>query len=78
MTAELTGNKNGTPQTLLEAIQNGLTIGSGRPDDRVFEHVKDFLAQKFSAALLKTEDTEEQNRLWALWAQITNNEGERS
>jgi hypothetical protein len=53
----------GTPKTIIEAINVGLT------DGKLKEHVKDFLAQKFGVAmLLATPD--EADRLRTLFQEI--------
>lgn len=51
----------GTPRTLEEAIENGIEEFKrvGRPDQEAYFvriHVRDFLAQKFSIAVLKSRD----------------------
>lgn len=56
-------NQQGTPKTLREAVSNGLSSyrpdSSGRMDEHVELHVKDFLAQKFGAAMISaTEENE--------------------
>lgn len=61
--------KHGTPKTLTEAISNGLrdtarvVPGLFDTSDVVALHVKDFLAQKFSAVMLLDKGAEE---LWAM------------
>lgn len=53
---------NGTPKTLDEAILNAITIGPlSETPERLYHHVRDFMAQKFGIAYLgsKTVYTEE-------------------
>lgn len=71
-------NGNGTPKSLQEAIDRALTTGpASTAREHLYQSIKDFLAQRIGTALMKAEAEGEQERLWALWAQITN-EGERS
>lgn len=76
----------GTPKNLMEAIQNGLEADA---DSRfeyfekmtpelstyniLYAHVKDFLAQKFSAAMIKAElgKFEPKSDLKSLYEQVT-------
>jgi hypothetical protein len=66
----------GTPKTLNEAISNGLySFGLGNresPAPLVIEaHVRDFIAQKFGAAMLNTsDDALAFNTLANLWEKI--------
>lgn len=67
----------GTPKTLIEAIQNGymdsmepeITVADGMLNIRA--HVKDFLAQHFSTALVAEDDEATAEKLKALWFKIT-------
>lgn len=75
-----------TPKTLDEAIQNGIDSafdsrvkidpsldGEGRVKVMVEQHVKDFIAQKFSALILRTEDASDEvkKEIRYCWFQIT-------
>jgi hypothetical protein len=57
----------GTPKTLVQAIRNG----TERND--VHAHVRDYLAQRFSAAFLTRPESSE--AIQSLWDSIFNNEG---
>ncbi len=47
-----------TPKTLDEAIINALCVGPlSEVRDRMYHHVKDFMAQKFGVAMLSPEVT---------------------
>jgi hypothetical protein len=62
--------RQGTPKTLRQAIENGLA-DEGREfclEDRIKEHVTDFIAQKFSVALFEDPCDE---RLAELYFKIT-------
>lgn len=46
--------KVGTPETLNQAVRYGMMIGPmAKMDQSIEAHVKDYLAQKFQAAILK-------------------------
>lgn len=63
---------NGTPKTLIEAIQNGMCIGPlSSTHEEIRKHVKDFMSQKFSCAMLRVESPEELERLKLLWFALT-------
>jgi hypothetical protein len=60
----------GTPKSLNEAVQNALMVGPmNEAPERVVAHVRDFLAQRFGAAML--ERPESQSVLDELWETIT-------
>ena len=61
----------GTPKTLLEAIQNGISASSAMTPvpDSIKAHVKDFLAQRFNVAMF--EHDEASKWLDALFKKIT-------
>lgn len=62
--------QKGTPKTLTQAINNGLSDPSGR--GCVKTHLKDFLAQKFNVAMIENEDnTEVVEALKSLFERIT-------
>ena len=65
-------NTQGTPKSLAEAIQNALCETKSGPDvvSEFHSHIKDFLAQKFSVAMMKTENAETEVALRALWKEI--------
>jgi tartrate dehydratase beta subunit/fumarate hydratase class I family protein len=51
--------------SLKKAIETGMTIASGPTASATLEkYVKDFLAQKFQVAILKTTDPETIDYLW--------------
>lgn len=65
----------GTPKTLPEAIANGLDSSMARPDAEakalaVQPHVRDFLAQKFTQAMLAAKGKGEMRRIDELWKKI--------
>ena len=61
--------KQGTPSTLNQAIYNGLD--NTNPDINIRDHVKDFLAQKFSIAFAKAElGQDAEDILEDLWEDI--------
>ena len=64
-----------TPNTLREAIENGLSIG---PIHLIIantkDHVQDYLAQKFGIAYMECIDHNEMIRLEKLWKSIVNRE----
>lgn len=48
-----------TPKTLEEAIRNGMMYGPlNQVMERTYLHVKDFLAQRFGAAVLQYPESE--------------------
>lgn len=61
----------GTPKSLKEAIRNGCDDAKIKVDDaeiaRIQVHVVDYLAQKFSTALILEEDP----HISVLWERIT-------
>ncbi len=63
----------GTPRSLLEAIDNGIEAGGPNGelghDTKIVAHVRDFLAQRFGAAMLAV-DTAEAERLQTLFKNI--------
>lgn len=65
-------DRKGTPSTLVEAIDNGLTDVATDANTALQRHVRDYLAQKFNAAMLKAETESEGHRLLALFKTITN------
>lgn len=62
----------GTPKTLREAIDNGIddaiSVGYG---ESTFNHVKDFIAQKFTPIMLRESDGEIQRMLQRLYEDLT-------
>lgn len=53
-------NDMGTPKTLEEAIRNALCIGPlAGVEQRVYQHVRDFLSQKFGTAYLENHSEQE-------------------
>lgn len=75
-------SQQGTPQTLLQAIQNGLTVGDhNQVHDNIYTHVRDFLSQKFAVALLRAENQSTDPRtaqmIQELWNKITGENQER-
>jgi hypothetical protein len=64
-----------TPKTLADAIENGLMQGpvSGIRT-RTHASVRDFLAQKFGAMMIKEQDEHTQAALKELWHKITGEE----
>ncbi len=56
----------GTPRTLREAIENGRQEGNRSPDaaQAIEMNVRDFLAQKFTIAILKGASEEELKTLF--------------
>jgi hypothetical protein len=66
----------GTPKTLDEAIENALCIGplSGI-EERAYQHIKDFLAQKFGVAYMTYDhDKDTLDALAHLFEQVTRRE----
>jgi len=63
----------GTPTTLLEAIQNGLSDKEtkGSRAEVIATHVKDFNAQRFGRAMLQAGSDEETIALKSLFDDIT-------
>lgn len=65
----------GTPKTLREAVSNGLSSyrpdSSGRMDEHVELHIKDFLAQKFGAAMIEASTEENEIELKRLYLALT-------
>jgi len=66
----------GTPKTLKEAIRNGASVAKGLEfDETIKKHVRDFMAQKFSVAMLKSETIknklEVEELLEELWTNLT-------
>lgn len=60
----------GTPKTLKEAIKNGIVEPqSGHPSDNIYDHVKDFLAQKVQVAIFRNPNIEAEIK--KLWEEIT-------
>ena len=62
-------SKQHTPKTLIEAIVNGIedlkpSVPEPQLEERIELHVRDFLAQKFSVAILQTEDPALLKKLW--------------
>lgn len=60
---------NGTPKTLLEAINNGLEASEGTGLERklvIKQHLRDYLAQKFTAGMMGSWDLEQ------LWREVAN------
>lgn len=50
-------NTKGTPKTLDEAIENAICIGPlSELQERMYHHVRDFLAQKFGIAMLDQDE----------------------
>lgn len=64
--------KQETPSTLMQAIEKPLagTIGEGI-GIHIEPHIRDFLAQKFTAALLEAETIEGSEAIAKLWEKIT-------
>lgn len=71
-------SKTGTPESLKQAIENGYGkaqtarkkpgyLGAGAV---IVPHVRDFLAQKFGAAMLSAPSKDEESRLSDLWKAI--------
>lgn len=69
-------NQNeGTPKTLDELIVNEMCIGTAATfRERMNNGLRDYLAQKFQAAMLKCHTPEQEALLEDLWFSIT---GER-
>lgn len=68
--------KKGTPNTLNQAIANGLDdAGESIPDKNqeiIKTHIRDFLSQKFSWAMMNCyEDPEKEEMIAQLWEKIT-------
>lgn len=62
----------GTPKTLLQAILNGMCIGTAKESPETIKlHVRDFLAQKFSVATLKCKTDQEVELVQDLWFKVT-------
>ncbi len=71
----MTNDDKGTPKTLEEAIHNGLCVGPlSDVVDRTKQCIRDYLAQRFQAAMLKAHTPEQEALLEDLWLAIT---GER-
>jgi hypothetical protein len=68
-------NNQGTPKTLDEAIVRILTTGGGlmKPDHASWlkDVLRDYLAQKFAAAMLQCKTANEETALKHLWERIT-------
>lgn len=64
----------GTPKSLNQAIINALRQRNRRADDItvevIREHVKDFIAQKFGAAMMSAETDQASNDLRKLFDKI--------
>lgn len=64
--------ENGTPKSLLQAILNGMCIGPIKEAPNTIKiHVRDFLAQKFSATCLLAKTPYELKMIQDLWFEIT-------
>lgn len=64
-------SSQGTPKTLNQAIVNGMCIGQMKDmKGNILNHVRDFLSQRFGAAMLAAPTTEEEARLKALFEEI--------
>lgn len=64
--------EQGTPKSLLQAIRNGMeNVGVDRVDITLRVHVRDFLAQKFSATCLLARNPYELKMIQDLWFEIT-------
>lgn len=65
-------NNQGTPKTLREAIRRAQDHSDkvGNFEFVAHSYVKDFLAQRFGAAMLNAETPEEADRLEALFKRI--------
>lgn len=61
----------GTPKSLTEAINRSLCVAPlAEVRSFLFFSIKDYLAQRFSAAFLRVGSVAEQERLEALWKSI--------
>ncbi len=61
-----------TPKTLDEAITNALCVGPlSELRERLYNHVKDFMAQRFGVAYLGARDAEELKLLESLFEGLT-------
>lgn len=58
----------GTPKTLIGAIHNGLALDPELSDLNISAHVRDFLSQRFSVAMIN--HPEEAKMLKALFEEI--------
>lgn len=64
-------DQDGTPRTLSGAIALGFIAGAPREiRESLRSHVRDFLAQRFSVAMLKSESKDEIDRIQELWTEI--------
>lgn len=68
--------KKGTPQTLLEACENGQTAADWNVEQItsahvLHSHIKDYLAQQFGVAFCEAVSDDELLRLKDLWAKVT-------
>lgn len=64
--------KLGTPETLQEAIDRGIMLGPlCHIRERTFEAVREFLANKFQAAMLRSSGAMEDEGLRQLFKSIT-------
>jgi len=62
----------GTPKTLDEAIMNAICIGPmNEVQERSYHVLRDFMAQKFSVAYLKTDDPQAFKVLQDLFETLT-------
>lgn len=61
-----------TPKTLTDAIEKPLagTVGEGI-SIHIEPHIRDFLAQKFTTALLEAQTMEQSEVIAKLWEKIT-------
>ncbi len=61
-------NDKGTPRFLDEAILNAITIGPlSETQERLYHHVRDFMAQKFGIAFLGTKNNDADELLKSLF-----------
>lgn len=67
------------PKDLKQAIdtcyERARYMGSNNP--RSYVELQDYLAQRFTEAILKSESEGERDRLFQLWARILNNQKEQ-
>lgn len=66
----------GTPKTLIEAINNGIDDShnvdvSGHLDDVLQKHIRDYISQKVTAAMLSSNE-ETERVIYHLFKQIVN------